>query len=1365
MPGQPASDKGRSDNTGIAARHSSVRHRPLLPKQYSLAQQQHEQQQLQQHQQFSEEQQLRQEQLPKTPAAMDSKKPPGTRISIRINDSDDVVSGSTRRHVQYRRQELKQLRRQRFESASSNTGDSIDTGRDYSALQRRRNSRPVREVRTNRPPGFFRNLIIAPSISPSIKKKDDVIMTPLMQAYYNGELNKLESMLTGSNLYECHKCHQTLADIAAADGHLHVLDILHNRGVDFNKKNPGNYVPLHYAVESQQTRVMRKLVALGANPNIPLPSGEYPLHRACGFQTNDVLSCLLRICKADVDVSDRQGNSPLHRACLEDSTIHVKTLLEYCSQDVINLKGYEGKTALHIAVINQNRNITAMLLNNGAFVDIQSDSKKTVIDQVLGLGSVVLMSDLAYFFTQEMTKSEARSFSELFQDPQFQQYLNFLDAVDNEFQLCQIKYDELSRDEEAELLSKLEKDDKIDLIEFKDVVLKLLQTEAIHVLLDPGNKDVLLKTCSNIVRYVLFREDSVMLERIMNCGLIWFEIRAHIEEHIDELYVHTPNRGNNGIVSHLTNNFISDHRLDREAFTRFYGQKCSNFKLRAYREVEFQAQSDYMRHPMDTLVMWSIFTGRFKLTEILLRQEKFDVVPLGLYCASVLRAFATIPSMSVDAAEMEQLASTCELFAAQIVKNVYQLDTSFNKQTTVDYLLLRLPSYGDITCIQLAARNSSSKFLQTEAGQEALNKSWFGFLLHINTYVREVLIWLGLIPLNLFIPVILLYLEKKYTEKANKLDKNAELFQKDSAKTSGNPSCDFLLPESMRSAQENNPTPVMARRTRSSELRPLVRSREQLSQSMTTLNSMPEFVTKETENEETASSYSPDGPSIFSWEYIRLLFSLLYGFYRIPAVKFRYHAISHIILLLLLSYIVLLEFDYELSAPEVIAYTIIFGFLMEELAEFVQYLLLHETISDFFSSKWNIIDLLALLSAVIGFALRISRYDRSIPTHERSLEMAFDDTLWYNARLFLGTSCMLYWVRLLYISTVLEELGPKLKMIATMIIKDMMPFLFILFIFILGFGVLIHGLLFPNGYYAWNSDKMTTSEVLVAMFRICFYSMVGEYSLDLIEGDSECDDIYNNKTKNGKSCPHQFGRYLVPNLVMPLYVIITEILLLNLIIALFSRTIEEIDSRSKALWQFERHELIEEFQTRSCLPPPFNIFDIFRRVLGRNWRSYRRESRGAPQQSSDEKKELDKELVLQFLLYQAFSLRNNREKFMASSSPKEEDEKDELLARLREMIKEELAKNNKAAAAAAAEAAATGSWAVGEARIDDTRGTLMETTPSRVKLQSPKQQSAQRPKPADEQPVTLQPQVSQEDASALMALMESDADLDDYDAI
>lgn len=59
-----------------------------------------------------------------------------------------------------------------------------------------------------------------------------------------------------------------------------------------------------------------------------------------------------------------------------------------------------------------------------------------------------------------------------------------------------------------------------------------------------------------------------------------------------------------------------------------------------------------------------------------------------------------------------------------------------------------------------------------------------------------------------------------------------------------------------------------------------------------------------------------------------------------------------------------------------------------------------------------------------------------------------------------------------------------------------------------------------------------------------------------------------------------------------IYVCLANILLLNIVIAMFSNTFEEINKNSTELWKFNRLKLIykyDEFYYKFPIPPPFSL--------------------------------------------------------------------------------------------------------------------------------------------------------------------------------
>ncbi|KAJ8344513.1 hypothetical protein SKAU_G00318420 [Synaphobranchus kaupii] len=96
------------------------------------------------------------------------------------------------------------------------------------------------------------------------------------------------------------------------------------------------------------------------------------------------------------------------------------------------------------------------------------------------------------------------------------------------------------------------------------------------------------------------------------------------------------------------------------------------------------------------------------------------------------------------------------------------------------------------------------------------------------------------------------------------------------------------------------------------------------------------------------------------------------------------------------------------------------------------------------------------------------------------------------------------------------------------------------------------------------------------------------------------DNLYD---EDGKKLPPCIpGAWLTPAL-MACYLLVANILLVNLLIAVFNNTFFEVKSISNQVWKFQRYQLIMTFHDRPVLPPPFIIFShmyiLFKRISRR----------------------------------------------------------------------------------------------------------------------------------------------------------------------
>ncbi|KAF6273418.1 transient receptor potential cation channel subfamily M member 1 [Rhinolophus ferrumequinum] len=98
-----------------------------------------------------------------------------------------------------------------------------------------------------------------------------------------------------------------------------------------------------------------------------------------------------------------------------------------------------------------------------------------------------------------------------------------------------------------------------------------------------------------------------------------------------------------------------------------------------------------------------------------------------------------------------------------------------------------------------------------------------------------------------------------------------------------------------------------------------------------------------------------------------------------------------------------------------------------------------------------------------------------------------------------------------------------------------------------------------------------------------------------------CGD--NQYDEEGKRLPPCIpGAWLAPA-IMACYLLVANILLVNLLIAVFNNTFFEVKSISNQVWKFQRYQLIMTFHDRPVLPPPMiilsHIYIIIMRLSGR----------------------------------------------------------------------------------------------------------------------------------------------------------------------
>nr|XP_060473860.1 transient receptor potential cation channel subfamily M member 1 isoform X4 [Panthera onca] len=305
-------------------------------------------------------------------------------------------------------------------------------------------------------------------------------------------------------------------------------------------------------------------------------------------------------------------------------------------------------------------------------------------------------------------------------------------------------------------------------------------------------------------------------------------------------------------------------------------------------------------------------------------------------------------------------------------------------------------------------------------------------------------------------------------------------------------------------------------------------------------------------------------------------------FYNAPIVKFWFYTISYLGYLLLFNYVILVRMDRWPCLQEWIVISYIVSLALEKIREILMSEpgKLSQKIKVWLQEYWNITDLVAISMFMIGAILRLQKqpymgYGRVI--------YCVDIIFWY--------------IRVLDIFGVNKYLGPYVMMIGKMMI-DMLYFVVIMLVVLMSFGVARQAILHPDEEPSWRLARN--------IFYMPYWMIYGEVFADQIdlyamEINPPCGD--NQYDEEGKRLPPCIpGAWLTPA-IMACYLLVANILLVNLLIAVFNNTFFEVKSISNQVWKFQRYQLIMTFHDRPVLPPPMiilsHIYIIIMRLSGR----------------------------------------------------------------------------------------------------------------------------------------------------------------------
>ncbi|XP_042610740.1 transient receptor potential cation channel subfamily M member 3-like isoform X10 [Cyprinus carpio] len=591
-------------------------------------------------------------------------------------------------------------------------------------------------------------------------------------------------------------------------------------------------------------------------------------------------------------------------------------------------------------------------------------------------------------------------------------------------------------------------------------------------------------------------------------------------------------------------------------------------------EVDIDLDDPEINHfpfPFHELMVWAVLMKRQKMA-LFFWQHGEEAMAKALVACKLCKAMAHEASENdmVDdiSQELNQNSREFGQLAVELLDQSYKQD----EQMAMKLLTYELKNWSNATCLQLAVAAKHRDFIAHTCSQMLLTDMWMGRLrMRKNSGLKVIL--------GLLLPPSILSLEFKNKDEMSYMPQDQDTYLQEK---------DVDEPEKQAKEKEEDDMEFTAMLGNvSSEA-----SRK-----------------KQVEEVQTRHRLIPVGRKI-------------YEFYNAPIVKFWFHTLAYVGYLMLFNYIVLVKMDLWPSPQEWIVIAYIFTNGIEKMREILMSEpgKLLQKVKVWLQEYWNITDLMAILIFSIGMVLRLQ-----------------DPPLMSYGRVIYCVNIIYWYIRLLDIFGVNKYLGPYVMMIGKMMI-DMMYFVIIMLVVLMSFGVARQAILNPNEDPSWMLARN--------IFFMPYWMIYGEVFADQIDhvnsrklhhkvndklwlvenyirthgtgrnsGPSHIAPCGQNiTTEEGVIVslpPCKTGAWIVPA-IMACYLLVANILLVNLLIAVFNNTFFEVKSISNQVWKFQRYQLIMTFHERPVLPPPLIIFSHITMVLKHlccRWRKHDEDER------------------------------------------------------------------------------------------------------------------------------------------------------------
>ncbi|XP_055921137.1 transient receptor potential cation channel trpm isoform X4 [Eupeodes corollae] len=611
------------------------------------------------------------------------------------------------------------------------------------------------------------------------------------------------------------------------------------------------------------------------------------------------------------------------------------------------------------------------------------------------------------------------------------------------------------------------------------------------------------------------------------------------------------------IYAKVMNSYANAHRKSCTTYQRYAGANSLSLVTGL---LPFTSEMALFEFPFNELLIWAVLTKRQQMS-LLMWTHGEEALAKSLVACKLYKAMAhEAAEDDLDTEIYDELRAYAKEFES---KGIKLLDFSYRQDAEKAQRLLtcELHSWSNQSCLGLAVAANHRALLAHPCSQVILADLWMGGLrTRKNTNLKVIL--------GLLVPVYIKRLDFKSKEELQQMPQTEEEHLE-------NQNLDY--DDSDRSHPDAENALTKAKRSISLKYKMGNNSAQALLADTFSIRE-----TKVQENgkvdlsgaEEPAKvSLSDSDPSQFR-EFFNMsdyeikqhqplrLRKKFYEFYTAPITKFWADSIAYMFFLVMFTFTVLVKMGPTPRWQEVysIAYITTLGF--EKIREIIssEPVAITHKFSVWAWNMWNPCDGAAIILFLIGLSLRFRPNTMDI------------------GRVFYCVDSIYWYLRILNILGVNKYLGPLVTMMGKMV-KNMIYFVVLLAVVLMSFGVSRQAILYPNNEPTWRLIK--------EVYYQPYFMLYGEVFADDI--DPPCGE-----DPRQPACVT--GHWVTP-ITMAMYLLIANILLINLLIAVFNNIFNEVNSVSHQVWMFQRFTVVMEYQQKPVLPPPFIAFCHFYSLL------------------------------------------------------------------------------------------------------------------------------------------------------------------------